>query len=200
MKLRPELEALLVFGAIMIALGWPSLSLRDATGSALVSVVAPPLSAVRFGDGGRAELRATPAVQSRRAGEHVSSDALLILRIEGMHGELVTSMSVRRDLYLPLLTFCAAAWAPPIGTRRRWLAFALGLPMAALGCFGFLCLTVRWLFAHQAPQLYGGSEHDLTLLDGLVGAFLMPSSVRFALPLLLATLCVWLSTHLTTRA
>jgi hypothetical protein len=187
LPLKRGLRAAAIFIVIVVVAGWPHRGLRAAATEVFSSLANPILAELRFGElKGTAQLRPAPVVDVRRPGEHVTSDAVLALGVEGYEEEMPFGVNLRREFYLPLVIFSAAVIAAPFSLRRRAMAFALGFPLALVLCLGSLYVTICWLFAYQAPRIFPLSPGMLTLLDTVVGTFLMPTATRFIVPLLIA--------------
>ncbi len=180
--------------------GWPSTALRKATSDLLSPILSSMLASCEFGQGGRAMVRSAEIADVRRPGENVTTDAQLRLTIDGLRNESINAINLRRDFYLPLwIALLAASLAPADWTQRVW-ALALTLPTVFALCFGALYLTICWIFAHQAPVIYPLEPGMLRSLDALVGALLMPPSLRFFVPLLVALVAVLLAKTLSSGA
>lgn len=182
-----------LFLLIVLVGGWPSRQLRGAASELLASALSRCLAPLEFGAGGRAEVHPRAISELRLAGESVSADAELRLTIDGYDNESISAINLRRDAYLPLLLVLAITLSAPYSLARRALALALSLPLAFSACVAALWLTACWLFAHQAPQIYPLGARQLQLLDALVSALLLPPSLRFFVPSLIALLALSLA-------
>jgi hypothetical protein len=172
-----------LFMGVLLIGGWPSAQLRGAASAALAPALSACLAPLEFGYGGRAQVLPSIVSEVRRAGENVSSDALLRLTIDGYANDSISTINLRRDVYLPLLLVLALLLSAPSSRRRRAWALALALPGVFSLCVLSLYLTACWLFAHQVPDIYPLSAPQLRLLDALVSTLLMPPSLRFFVPL-----------------
>lgn len=180
----------LLFVAVLIVAAWPARSLRQAVSEQVSRLVNPLLEQLEYGQGGHARLHAAPVTDVRGPDDNVTSDAELVLSDAGTQRSMRVGVSLRREFYLPLVVFAAAALAAPTSRARRGLTLLLGLPLVFGGCTLALHLTVCWLFAHEASYLYPMSERALLWLDTTVATFLTPPTLRLIVPLLLAVALV----------
>lgn len=175
-----------LFFVLVLVPAWPVRQVREQASAALIAMLNPLIGQLQFGQGGRAHLREAPVREVRQPGENVSSDAVLALGVDGYPQSFPVGFNLRRDFYLPLLIFVAAVLAAPVAGKRRLAALLLGLPLAFYVCLVSLYLTVCWLFAHQAPAVYPLSPGELKLLDTIISTFVMPPTLRFFAPLMIA--------------
>jgi hypothetical protein len=178
-----------LFLATLVLGGWPRPDLRAAFSRGYAAAADLVLDQLSFGQGGRATL--VPEKGEARTGAAVEQDARLVLSVSGYEGEVPFGLSLRRDAFLPCLIVIAALIGAPLPARRKLLC--LGAGTAAVLALSLACvyLTAAWLFSGQLTRVYQPSAAWAWVLDVMAGALLLPPSNRFALPLVLAAVLVF---------
>jgi len=170
--------------------GWPWTPVRRAFASAYCATVGVGLSGMSFkGGGGHARLSAAPPTTVRRAGDNVTSDAVIELSLDGSPGRPQLGVNLRRDAYLPLLILISAVVVTPLRPRGKLICLLAGVAVVLAASLGALALLVAWVFAGGL-----GPQAAMTnrALDVAVRMLLEPPGNRFIAPLVLAAgLVLW---------
>ncbi len=170
----------------ILALGaWPSPRVAlsfSAAYSALANLV---LAGHTFGERGRAVLVPLREI-NRREGDNVTADAVLALSVEGYTGSLPLGISLRRDVYLPLLIVLALIAAFPLQTKQRLRCLALGVPTTLAAGITANWLVAAWTFSVELNGVYPASPTEKRLVEWAYGALLAPPGNRFIAPIALA--------------
>lgn len=173
-------------------LPWPGL--RPGFSSLFSTLVAPVLERVTFD--GQASVAMLPLAEDhlRRTGEPIVADSALILRLTEYSGQMQVEVSLRRDVYLPLVLFGAMALVAPIPWRRRLATLGAGYALIVLTAIGSLLLLLGNIFSGRlplAPQLsevYVVSDAWGAIFQFLHERWLTPPGNRVIAPLLLGVL------------
>lgn len=173
---------------------WPWPALRHDFSAAFATVVSPVLEQVTFD--GRASVTIAPLPRERPhvAGEHIVADTALFLRLSKYAGQMQVELSLRRDVWIPLVIFGALALVAPIPWRRRLATLGAGFALIALAAVGSILLLLGNIFSGRlplAPQLsevYEVSETWGAVLQFLNERWLTPPGNRVIAPLLLGAL------------
>ncbi len=182
------MAALIVVGC----LPWPGL--RHGFSSLFAALVAPLLEQVTFE--GQASVSILPLAEDHlhRTSEPIVADSALILKLTEYAGQMQVEVSLRRDVYLPLVLFGAMALVAPIPWRRRLATLGAGFALIALAAIGSLLLLLGNIFSGRlplAPQLsdvYVVSDTWGAILQFLHERWLTPPGNRVIAPLLLGVL------------
>ena len=171
-----------LFAALLFLGGWPSAAVARAFSAAYCPLANLLIAHQTFGRGGRARLAPVDRIQ-RGDGDNVTADATIALRVDGYQGALPLGMSLRRDVYLPLLILTALLIATPLGLRRRLLGLAVAVPVLLLWSLVVIQILVVWLFATKLAGIYAISPRELRVVDLAYEALLAPPGNRFIVPM-----------------
>lgn len=171
---------------------WPGL--RYEFSSLYSALVAPIFEQVTFD--GQASVAMLPLPQERPtvAGEHIVADTALLLRLSKYAGQMQVEVSLRRDVFLPLVLFGALALVAPIPWRRKLATLGAGYTLIALTAVASQLLLLGNIFSGRmplAPQLsevYVVSQTWGEVLQFLNERWLTPPGNRVIAPLLLGAL------------
>jgi len=192
----PERRRILLGAAVfLLVLGcgavlWSACGFGLSRGtSAVLNVM---LEHVPFDRGVRVELTAMPESHERQPGDSVDADTQVILRAEGYPGQAGFGMSLRRDLYLPLVIFLALTLALPLSARNKAKSLAAGVVVIAGVAAGSIYIVVAYLLAQRTGAR--PLEEPTTVISFLFERWLTPPGNRVIAPLLLALgLGAWFS-------
>ncbi len=191
----PRLATLL----FLVVLGcWPWPALRHGFSAAFADVVSPLLEQITFD--GQASVTIAPLPKNRPhvSGEHIVADTALILRLARYSGQMQVELSLRRDVWIPLVLFGALALVAPIPWRRRLATLGAGYALISMTAVGSILILLGNIFSGRlplAPQLsevYVVSEAWGATLQFLNERWLTPPGNRVIAPLLLGALA-WAS-------
>jgi hypothetical protein len=161
--------------------------LETTTFHGKASVVMEPLVLPSRGASGSRETpsRVTPP-------ENIVADTALVLRLTKYAGQMQVHVSLRRDVYLPLVIFSALVVVAPLPWKRRWWTLGLGslfILLVGVGSVYVLLANVfsgRVMLAPQLAEVYPVSGLWGDVLQFLYDRWLTPPSSRVVGPLLLA--------------
>jgi hypothetical protein len=197
MKPLPSLgwgPRLLILAALIVAgcLPWPGL--RYGFGALYSAFVSPVLEQVTFDGQASISMAPLPEDRPRIAGEHIVADTALLLKLSKYAGQMQVEVSLRRDVFLPLVLFGAMALVAPIPWRRRVATLGAGYALIACVAIGSQLLLLGNIFSGRlplAPQLsevYVVSDAWGATLQFLNERWLTPPGNRVIAPLLLGAL------------
>jgi len=176
----------------IIAVGaWPSTRIALGFSAGYCALANLVIERVTFGERGHARLDALPTI-NRRDSDNVTSDTILSLPVDGYRGTIPLGISLRRDVYLPLLIVAALIVAFPLRVRQRLTCLALaGLVTLAAGTAAN-ALVVAWTFSVELKGIYPTGTGATAIRNFAYGALLLPPGNRFVAPLALGVgLIAW---------
>jgi DNA-binding MarR family transcriptional regulator len=144
-----------------------------------------------FGDRGHARLIAVREIR-RKESDQVTADAVLSLAVAGYSGTLPLGVSLRRDVYLPLLILMALIVSFPLPPVRRLICLGVGVPTTLAAGIAANGLVVAWTFMTQLKGIYPAAPAMTKITELAYGAILLPPGNRFIAPIALgAALLAW---------
>jgi hypothetical protein len=178
---------LVVFG--LGACPWPRVA--PAFSAAYCPMANLVLDAHTFGNRGHARL--VPLLEiKRQTSDSVTADAVLSFAVEGFSGALPLGVSLRRDVYLPLLLLLALIVSFPLRARRCMICLGVGIPITLGAGVAANCLVAAWTFLTQLKGVYPPSPVTRGIADLSYRALLQPPGNRFIAPIALgAVLLAW---------
>lgn len=184
---------LIAFAALVTVATWPWPGLRSGFSAAFCELISPVLAEMTFD--GQTQVTMAPLNETRPslagAEEHIVADTALTLRLTKYRGQMQVEVSLRRDVFLPLVLFTAMLLVAPFAWPRRLIAIAAGCTLITLVGIGSIQLTLANIFSGRiplAPQLsevYVVSETWGDILQFLHERWLIPPGNRVIAPLLL---------------
>ena len=170
--------------ALFFACAWPLPGVMLGFSRIYCPLANVVLSRLTFGE--RGHVRMVPLSQiQRRDRDNVTADALVSLTVDGFQGELPLGVSLRRDVYLPLLLALLVIALTGLSLPRRLVraviaaSVVLGAGVAANG------LVAAWTFATQLRGVYPPGAAHRRFLELAYSALLSPPGNRFIAPILL---------------
>ncbi len=149
------------------------------------SIMMQPLRAPNAGD-------ALTSRHTSTGSENIVADTALVLRLTRYAGQMQVQVSVRRDVYLPLVIFCALSAIAPLSWRRRLITLGVGSSIILLVGVASIYVLLgnifsgRLMLAPQLAEVYPVSETWGNVLQFLYERWLTPPGNRVIGPLLLA--------------
>ena len=180
-----------LFCSILLLGGWPYAGAVTAFSRIYCPFLNAGLSLFELGAGGHARVAPLEEV-SRQPGDNVDADAILVLSVDGVGGELPFGISLRRDVFLPWLILVALLAAAPISLIARLGSPVIAAPIAWAASVGAYALLSMWTFATQLRGVYTLAPTALRFTDFVYGALLAPPGNRFIGPLALGMVIVFL--------
>jgi hypothetical protein len=135
------------------------------------------------------ELTPAPPDMPRQAQDQVQTDTVLSISPEGQRSVRM-GLSLRRDVYLPLVVFAALVLAAPLPFRRRAIGLVLGSALTVGVGVASVWVLVEFLIANQWPQFSEASDFSQFVFTFLFERWLTPPGNRVIAPLMLAALWV----------
>lgn len=192
----------LVFVGLVVVASWPWQGVRTAFADAFCALLKPMLEVTTFD--GQANVVMRPLVASGAQGavgvsnrsvggrENIVADAALVLRLTRYAGQMQVQVSLRRDVYLPMVIFGALIVVAPLSWRRRLTTIGVG--WGVIGLVGIASVYVllgnifsgRLMLAPQLAEVYPVSETWGDTLQFLNERWLTPPGNRVIGPVLLA--------------
>lgn len=181
---------------VLLLVGFPFPGPRLLFGQSFASAANVLLSRVTFGERGHATLVAferTSLVRGPR--ENVTADSRLELSVDGYSGNVGLGLSLRRDVYLPLVLFWALTVGAPlsraVGDWKRRLRLKASVLVAGSTVLVLLAVAAVWTTAAWAFSRFVTGASNLGpaaagLLDVVAQSLLLPPSHRFIVPVVLA--------------
>jgi hypothetical protein len=184
--------SLLVFLGIIALGAWPAPAIALGVSAAYSWTANPVLERITFGHRGHARLQTLPEIK-RRESDNVTGDTLLALSVDGYRGTVPLGISVRRDVYLPLLILVALLLAfPRLRPGQRLTCLALAVPITVAAGIAANALVAAWTFSTQLRGVYPPQPVTRRIIAFAYGALLSPPGNRFIAPLALgAGLIAW---------
>jgi hypothetical protein len=187
--------------ALIVVGCWPSPGWRYTFSDAFSTIVSPLLEQVTFDGQASVAIAPLPEDRPRIAGEHIVADTALNLRLAKYSGQMQVELSLRRDVWIPLVLFGSLALVAPIPWRRRLATLGAGSALILVTALASILLLLGNIFSGRlplAPQLsevYVVSETWGDVLQFLNERWLTPPGNRVIAPLLLAALAWALNVH-----
>jgi hypothetical protein len=177
--------------AFSAACAWPLPSVALAFSRIYCPLANVVLSNLTFGERGHARTIPLSRIE-RREGDNVTADALVSLTVDGFKGDLPLGVSLRRDVYLPLLLALLVIALSGLSLRRRLVCAAIAVPVVLGAGVAANGLVAAWTFATQLRGLYPPGTAHRRFLELAYSALLSPPGNRFIAPILLgAGLVLW---------
>jgi hypothetical protein len=186
---RAVIRWLGLFAGLLVLGAWPWPRVALAFSAVYCPIANLVLGGRTFGDGGHARLVPVQEIR-RKESDNVTADALLSLTVDGFAGALPLGVSLRRDVYLPLLILVALIASSPLPIRRRLTCLGVGVPLTLGAGMAASALVVMWTFMTQLRGVYPPSPVTRWIVDFAYGALLSPPGNRFIAPLALSALLV----------
>lgn len=182
---RPDIARGAVTFALLVMLGaLPGHGLRFSVSRVLSDISNIALSTASFPGGIQAGLSPLPPDDPVRAGPNIEADARLVLRAPA-HGTSATlGLSLRRDVYLPLVIFLAAILALPLAVSEKAVCLGLGVPVVMGVAVASIWLLVARITSELPGAISGDVERALTAF--MFERWLTPPGNRVIAPLLFA--------------
>lgn len=183
-----------MFVALVALALWPSTAARHVVSEVGCALLSPFLSHTTFNGQTHIDVEPLPPPSAADARRHVAADTALILRLSKYAGEMRVELSLRRDVYLPLVVFAALIAVSPFSWRRRAALAALGFAVILVAGVGSIYVLLANIYSGRlplAPQLsevYPVSEGLGDFLQFLHERWLTPPANRVIAPLLLGAL------------
>jgi hypothetical protein len=170
----------------LVALGaWPWPRVALAFSGAYSPVANLFLAGHTFGTRGHARLIPLQQI-TRKPSDNVTADTTLSFTVDGFQGSLPLGISLRRDVYLPLLIAVALIVSAPLPSRRCLLCLSLAVPVVLAAGIASNGLVAAWTFMIQLRGVYPPAPLTRQLTDLAYGLLLTPPGNRFIAPILLA--------------
>jgi hypothetical protein len=181
----------LCFGALLLAGAWPSVARDRVFSSTFAAICNPVLAPLRLGGIIHADLGPLPEGAQAKGADNVVADTRLRLVADGYNGDLSVGITLRRDVYLPLIIFSALLIVLPFPWKRKLWSLGIGLPIiVVVGVLSVVGL-VMVLASHELRAMYPVSSGFQALIDFFFERWLTPPGNRVIAPLMLAVAC-WL--------
>lgn len=183
-----------MFVALVTLAFWPSTAGRRLVSEVGCAILSPFLSHTTFDGQTHIDVEPLPHPSTADARRNVAADTAVILRLNRYSGEMRLELSLRRDMYLPLVLFAAMVAVSPLSWRRRAALSAIGFTVTlavGVGSVYVLLLNVysgRFALAPQLSEVYPVSEGLGDVLQFLHERWLTPPANRVIAPLLLGAL------------
>jgi hypothetical protein len=183
-----------MFVALVTLAFWPSTTGRRLVSEVGCAILSPFLSHTTFEGQTHIHVEPLPPVSTASVRRNVAADTALVLRLSRYSGEMRVELSLRRDLYLPLVLFAAMIAVSPLSWRRRAALSAVGFTLilaVAVGSIYVLLANIysgRFALAPQLSEVYPVSEGFGDVLQFLHERWLTPPANRVIAPLLLGAL------------
>jgi hypothetical protein len=171
---------------------WPAVQLPFAAFFCGTANVA--LAGTTFGGGGHSRLHPEEKTV-QRPGDNMSSDARVVLSVDGFEGELGMGLSLLREVYMPLVVFVAAIGAAPLSSATKACALLLGAAAALVLSLAALWLQILWTFSRQMTGVYQLGRIGRSVVDMAYRTFLVPPGIRIAGALGMAAAVVFWQFH-----
>ena len=180
-----------LFLAIVAVGAWPSTKVALGFSAGYCMLANQVIERITFGQRGHARLDALPTI-SRRDSDNVTADTILSLSVDGYRGTMPLGISLRRDVYLPLLIVVALIVAFPMRVRQRLECLALAGPITLAAGMAANALVAAWTFSVELKGIYPPGTFAYALRNFAYGALLLPPGNRFVAPIALgAALIAW---------
>lgn len=184
---------LVAFAALVTLATWPWPGVRSGFSAVFCEIVSPVLEEMTFDGQTRITIAPLDETQPGRSGaeEHIVADTALTLRLTQYRGQMQVEVSLRRDVFLPLVLFTAMLLVAPFSWQRRLIAIAAGCTLITLVGIASIQLTLANIFsggiplAPQLSEVYEVSETWGDVLRFLHERWLTPPGNRVIAPLLL---------------
>jgi hypothetical protein len=182
-----------LFLGLLVLGAWPSTSVELAFSAAYCRCANLVLDQVTFGGRGHAHLNALSSID-RRATDNVTADAVLALSVDHYRGSLPLGISLRRDVYLPLLIVLALIAAVPLPVRQRLTCLPIAAGVTMVAGIAANALVAAWTFSVELKGIYAPGSTATALRSFAYSALLLPPGNRFVAPLVLGLgLVAWVS-------
>lgn len=184
---------LVAFAALVTLATWPWPGVRSGFSAAFCELVSPVLEEMTFDGQTQVTIAPLDETQPGQSGaeEHIVADTALTLRLTKYRGQMQVEVSLRRDVFLPLVLFTAMLLVAPFSWRKRLIAIGAGSTLITLVGIASIQLTLANIFsggiplAPQLSEVYVVSETWGDVLRFLHERWLTPPGNRVIAPLLL---------------
>lgn len=177
--------------ALLVGCAWPLPGVVLGFSRIYCPLANVVLSNLTFGERGHARMVPLSRIE-RRDGDNVTADARVSLTVDGFEGELPLGVSLRRDVYLPLLLALLVIALSALSLRRRLACGAIAAVTVLGAGVAANALVAAWTFATQLRGLYPPGTAHRRFLELAYSALLSPPGNRFIAPLLLGVgLVLW---------
>ena len=177
--------------ALFMACAWPLPPVALGFSRVYCPLANVVLSNLTFGERGHARMVPLSRIQ-RRDSDNVTADALVSLTVDGFQGELPLGVSLRRDVYLPLLLALLVIALSGLSLPRRLVCAAIAAAVVVGAGVAANGLVAAWTFATQLRGLYAPGTAHRRFLELAYSALLSPPGNRFIAPILLGVgLVLW---------
>ncbi|HEX7481368.1 MAG TPA: hypothetical protein VF331_26430, partial [Polyangiales bacterium] len=183
--------------ALLVCVGllpWPGL--QALSSSTFRGVADAALQHISFGGQtglGTGGVRLLPARDDRSGApdDGPAWDTRLQLRVSSVPQAQIVYVSPRYSYLLPTILLLALVVAAPVTSRRKLLCAVLGIAALTLHAVLVLYLTSVWIFARVPGLVYTLTPAQQTLVELAYRGFVVPSSHRVVVPLVLASLLLF---------
>jgi hypothetical protein len=187
-NLRRVLQPAAIFMLVLVAgfaTPWPGRGFIEG----YCSLANVALGAMDYDGKVSAKLRPAPDSE-RRASDQVKTDATLDLRAMGYLGVHRVGVSLRRDVYAPMVLLWALLLAAPISRTGRVWSLCIGTTVVlAVGVLSS-CVLVQFVVMNEAPKVHVASELTRSMTEFVFERWLTPPGNRVIAPLFLAGMLI----------